>query len=120
VPTVTSSSGASSGAQSTESISARVPQIFQNAANGNVAEQIASQGLKDVYGSENVKGTTGFWTPYGWRFVDNYIIREGLPNLIVEVKSGGAVYGGEQALKDAWLVNESELPLELLVITILL
>jgi hypothetical protein len=80
--------------------------VVQNAAQGKAAEAAARVELQKMYGSANVTAQRAYETPLGSRVMDFVVKRPGQSDLLVEVKSGRARYGGLQLQKDVYLINE--------------
>jgi RHS repeat-associated protein len=91
-------------------------QVVVNNAAGREAEMIATRQLQQMYGSANVQSQVRLQTPMGVRVMDNLVTRPGGKDLLVEVKSGMARYGGAQMQKDGYLVSEFDY--DFLLITI--
>jgi RHS repeat-associated protein len=91
--------------------------VRQNNASGLAKQEQARVLLESKFGTSNVLPKTYLRTPLGGRYPDFIVKRAGQPDLLVEVKSGGARYGGSQLMKDAYLVNEFDY--EFLLLTML-
>ncbi|OIP86305.1 hypothetical protein AUK57_00840 [Candidatus Saccharibacteria bacterium CG2_30_41_52] len=81
----------------------KASQMLANAAKGRAAENKAANALSKSYGPQNVSSQVNISTPYGTRRVDFMVSRPNQANLMVEVKSGAARYGGTQMKKDLFI-----------------
>ena len=90
-------------------------QLLENVRRGRAAEEAVARELIDKYGPENLVSQVYRDTPLGARFVDFEVLKNGNPLSVIrriEVKSGKAVYGGAQQMKDLLLEGADRIKTE--------
>lgn len=83
-------------------------QVTINRNHGIAAQKKAQVILESQYGKGNIIPQAYNKTPYGGRYSDFAIYKNGKLDHYVEVKSGNAVYRGLQLKKDLWLQLDPE------------